>query len=223
MDFLKILTFILILFSKQSFALKEDFFLQGAAGYAGTSLRTQSLRDNAGGANFTTHGGFHFGDIDVIFTSQILLAEYSKVNIQENNIDYRISAEFHSFALGPLIRYFTDLRFRGWNFFLAGGYLWSISTVKLDKSTFENSNSDVNDDTKFTFRGHGPTASVGFVQDKEDYPLFVDFTFKRLVSRDIRFIEITKDGRLSVEKRAEDLKHDFIEETISLNFGVEFL
>ncbi len=207
---------IALFLSVNAHALKDDFFLQGAAGSGGTNLVSEGVKDNAALINFNTHAGFHLGDIDLIFNSQISIAEYSRAGIRENNISYDGNTEYHSFALGPLLRYISNLQVMHWNFFLQGGYLWSISTIKPDDPDFP-------DNAKVTYHGKGPTIGIGFVQDKEAYPLFFSIDFKELKSWSARYVDITKDGRLSVEKRSERLNHPLEERTISINFGVEFL
>lgn len=217
------LPLLLLLMLNKAYALREEFFVQAAAGGGFTELATLDTNDNTGTWNFTTHGGFHFGDVDLIFNSQISIAEPSQSKVSENNTTFQGPADYHSFALGPYIRYISNLTLDAWSptkdpwkIFFGAGYLWSISTLKPEDDRFPG-------ESKLTYWGKGPTFSVGLIEIGAAYPVFVDISYKLIKAWKVRFVEITKDGRLSEEQRMERLSHRFEEQTISINLGVEFL
>lgn len=211
-----ILKVIIILFSLSLFAAKNDLFLQAATGMSNSTLHSNEIEDSYVGWSVETNLGYHCGDLDIILYSQIIMTEFDNVAINENNRDLRSESDYNSFSLGPAFRYQFDLKIQGWNLYVQPGYLYSISTLKFEDDI-------AGENQKFTFHGKGPALSLGIVQKFFNYPVFFNITWKEIKHWNINAVEIKKGGRLSEQQRDERLSHQFKEQSVSINLGIEFI
>ncbi len=206
----------LVIFTTNSFAVKNHFYLQAGASVGHGILKSKQTENKTLGGGITTRYGYHFNHWDFILAGNIFTAEFEDTVLSESGNTYIGDLKLRTFSIGPIIRFITPYTIFNWKTYLQAGYHIALITVDPEDINYPAKH-------KLTYKAKGPTLGIGLLQDNVDYPLFLELNYTRLQAWKVYHVKVSKSGKLVEKVRFDGLDHTLEEHTIIISFGLEFL
>lgn len=201
---------------------KNHLALKAGATYSINRLQTENNTDDHYSAfGFNTHFGYHWSKIEISGSSYI---HYGKAEELEYTVnDDKISGEgtVRFVSISPMLRYHTDWEpKKNYRFYFGGGPIWSIETVKLQRTT-ANINA-FQDETKITYESSGGILVFGVEEltpFKEMHPAFLEIGLVYQSSFRVSTVDTSKTAEtniLTTQRSFDDLQTF----NIMINLGI---
>lgn len=222
------LLFFAILISQNSFGYQEKFAMKG--GVNGSYIHQQTFdisKEDLGGLGFNTHFGYRWTDWEINLSSYVSLGKFEELRLKAGDSVSDIEGLVRNVSFGPTFKYFTDWHAtKLYRVYVSFGPQWALQTFKIDDSKDINIPSEqiFSEDRKITHRSIGASFSIGaeeILDDKRDYPVYIEFAYQFLVSQKVFLVDISDRKKVETIVREEPSKHNDTH-IYMLNLGMTF-